>query len=77
MTAFEQTIKINMIRVGIPTVEDLASRTGMCRRTIFNRFKNPQGCYAYELEALADVLGVTMGEIAETCRKKGKVKKTA
>lgn len=70
MTTFEQTIKINMIRVGIPTIEDLASRAGMCRRTIFNRFKNPQGCYAYELEALAEVLGIEMGELAESCRKK-------
>ena len=67
MTTFEQTIKINMIRVGIPTIEDLASRAGMCRRTIFKRFKNPQGCYAYELEALAEVLQIDVSTIME-CR---------
>ena len=67
MTTFEQTIKINMIRVGITIIEDLASRAGMCRRTIFNRFKNPQGCYAYELEALAEVLQIDVSTVME-CR---------
>ncbi len=67
MTTFEQTIKINMIRVGIPTIEDLASRAGMCRRTIFQTVQESAGCYAYELEALAEVLQIDVSMVME-CR---------
>ena len=70
MTAFEKAIKIGMIRIGISSVQDLADRSGICRATIYNRFKLPQGCIAYELAALSDVLGITIGELAETCRGK-------
>lgn len=70
MNAFEKIIKCRMIMVGIPSITQLADRTGICRATIFNRFKNPQGCYAYELESLSDVLGISMGELAESCRKR-------
>lgn len=71
MTAFEKTIKIGMIRVGISSVQDLADRSGICRATIYNRFRHPQRCAVYELAVLSDVLGITIGDLAETCRGKG------
>lgn len=70
MTAFEKVIKIGMIRIGISSVQDLADRSGICRATIYRRFQHPQGCAVYELAALSDVLGITIGELAETCRGK-------
>ena len=70
MTAFEQTVKCRMIMVGISSISQLADRTGICRATIFNRFKHPQGCLAYEMESLSNILGISMGELAETCRKR-------
>lgn len=70
MTAFEKAIKIGMIRIGISSVQDLADRSGICRATIYRRFQYPQGCAVYELAALSDVLGITIGELAETCRGK-------
>ena len=51
MTAFEKAIKIGMIRIGISSVQDLADRSVICRATIYNRFKHPQGCAVYELAA--------------------------
>ena len=70
MTTFEKKIKCGMIMVGISSITQLADRTGICRATIFNRFKNPQNCLAYEMESLSNALGIPMGELAESCRKK-------
>lgn len=70
MTSFEKAIKTGMIRVGISSVQALAERSGISRTTIYARFRYPQGCIAYELAALSDVLGITIGELAETCRGK-------
>lgn len=70
MTAFEKAIKIGMIRIGISSVQDLADRSGICRAKIYRRFQHPQGCTVYELAALSDVLGITIWELAETCRGK-------
>lgn len=69
MTQFEQAVKIGMIRVGISSVQTLADRSGVARATIYRRFQHPQGCAVYELAALSDVLGITIGELAETCRR--------
>lgn len=70
MTTFEQIIRIGMMRTGISSVARLAERTGVSYATINRRFRSPQGCLAYEMEAFADVLGLEIGEIAESCRKK-------
>lgn len=70
MTTFEQIIRIGMMRTGIGSVARLSERTGLPTATINRRFRTPQGCKMYELEALADALGISIGEVAETCRKR-------
>lgn len=76
MTTFEQIIRLGMMRTGISSVARLAERTGVPTATINRRFRTPQGCQAYEMEAFADVLGIEIGDIAGSCRKR-KGKKTA
>lgn len=68
---FKQMIECGMIRVGISSKQRLCDRTGIAYATLARRMKHPQSATAAELAALSDVLGISIGELAEATRKRG------
>lgn len=52
-------IKAYMCKAHIESISELAARTGMTRRLLYDRISNPQTFRVYELMALDEVLHFT------------------